>query len=70
MIATRRRLRFTRCLEKCLAHVQQPTTVELPAELQLKAASRKWLAALAIGARLHCFRLWRLVVQQSAYRNR
>ena len=35
-------------LEKCLAHVQQPTTVELPAELQLKAASRKWLAALAM----------------------
>jgi serine/threonine protein kinase len=35
-------------LEKCLAHVQQPTAVELPVELQLKAKSRKWLAALAI----------------------
>ncbi len=35
-------------LEKCLAHVQQPTTVELPVELQLKAKSRKWFAALAM----------------------
>lgn len=35
-------------LEKCLAHVQQPTAVELPVELQLKAKSRKWLAALAL----------------------
>ncbi len=35
-------------LEKCLAHVQQPTAVELPVELQLKAKSRKWFAALAI----------------------
>ncbi len=35
-------------LEKCLAHVQQPTTVELPAELQLKTATRKWHAALAM----------------------
>ncbi len=35
-------------LEKCLAHVQQPTTVELPAELQLKTASRKWHASLSM----------------------
>jgi hypothetical protein len=35
-------------LEKCLAHVQQPTTVELPAELQLEAKSRKWLAVMAL----------------------
>jgi serine/threonine protein kinase len=35
-------------LEKCLAHVQQPTAVELPVELQSKSASRKWLVSLAI----------------------
>lgn len=35
-------------LEKCLAHVQQPTTVALPDELQLKAKLRKWFAALGI----------------------
>jgi serine/threonine protein kinase len=35
-------------LERCLAHVQQPTAVELPAELQLKNTSRWWYAALAI----------------------
>ena len=35
-------------LEKCLAHVQQPTTVELPVELQLKSASRQWHAALSL----------------------
>jgi len=35
-------------LEKCLAHVQQPTTVELPVELQSEIASRKWIAWLAI----------------------
>ncbi|MFM2235828.1 MAG: hypothetical protein RL296_1487, partial [Actinomycetota bacterium] len=31
-----------------LAHVQQPTTVELPAELQIKAGSRKWLSVMAL----------------------
>jgi serine/threonine protein kinase len=35
-------------LEKCLAHVQQPTTVELPVELQIKAKSPKWLVSLAV----------------------
>ena len=35
-------------LEKCLAHVQQPTTVELPVELQVKAKSLKWLSALIL----------------------
>jgi len=35
-------------LEKCLAHVQQPTTVELPDELRLKSRSRKWIALLAV----------------------
>lgn len=35
-------------LERCLAHVQQPTAVELPVELQLKMQSRKWLAMMAI----------------------
>jgi serine/threonine protein kinase len=37
-----------RLLERCLAHVQQPTTVELPSELQSKSASHKWRAALAM----------------------
>ena len=35
-------------LEKCLAHVQQPTTVELPVELQKEVTSRKWFASLAL----------------------
>jgi len=35
-------------LEKCLAHVQQPTTVELPDELRLKSRSRRWIALLAV----------------------
>ncbi len=35
-------------LERCLAHVQQPTAVELPAELQRKVKSRKWFTALAM----------------------
>ncbi len=35
-------------LEKCLAHVQQPNTVELPTELKLKTASSRWCAALAM----------------------
>jgi serine/threonine protein kinase len=35
-------------LERCLAHVQQPTAVELPVELQLKAKSRKWLTVMAL----------------------
>ncbi len=35
-------------LERCLAHVQQPTAVELPLELQVKAKSRQWFAALAM----------------------
>ena len=34
-------------LEKCLAHVQQPTTVELPDEPRLKSRSRKLIALLA-----------------------
>ena len=38
-------------LEKCLAHVQQPTTVELPDELRVSSKSRKsiaWLVAAFI----------------------
>ncbi len=35
-------------MEKCLAHVQQPTTVELPVELQVTVPSRNWLKALAL----------------------
>ncbi len=35
-------------LEKCLAHIQQPTAVDLPVELQIKAPSHKWFAALAV----------------------
>jgi serine/threonine protein kinase len=35
-------------LEKCLAHVQQPTAVELPVELQIEVISRKRFAALAL----------------------
>lgn len=35
-------------LERCLAHVQQPTTVELPDELRSKAKSRKWVPALVV----------------------
>lgn len=35
-------------LERCLAHVQQPTAVELPVELQLKTKSRKWLTAMVL----------------------
>lgn len=35
-------------LERCLAHVQQPTAVELPAELQLPAKSRSLLQAMAV----------------------
>ena len=34
--------------ERCLAHVQQPTAVELPVELRSKAKSRKWVPALVV----------------------
>ncbi len=35
-------------LERCLAHVQQPTVVELPLELQLKSKSRSLLQVMAV----------------------
>lgn len=35
-------------LERCLAHVQQPTLVDLPAELQLPAKSRSLLRVMAV----------------------
>lgn len=51
-------------LERCLAHVQQPTAVELPDELRSKAKSRKWVPALvvpvciAIGCGVWWFKKW------------
>lgn len=48
-------------LEGCLAHVQRPTTVELPVELQRKAKLRKWLLPLtlvSIGIALVCGVWW------------
>ena len=51
-------------LERCLAHVQQPTAVELPDELQMQSQPRKWLAAvvlpvcIAIGCGVWWFKKW------------
>jgi serine/threonine protein kinase len=48
-------------LEKCLAHVQQPTIVPLPVELQQKPQRGLWLPALAIvsiGIALACAVWW------------
>lgn len=48
-------------LEKCLAHVQQPTVVPLPIELQQNPQTRLWLPALAIasiGIALACGVWW------------
>jgi serine/threonine protein kinase len=48
-------------LEKCLAHVQQPTIVQLPVELQQKPQRGFWLPALAIvsiGIALACAVWW------------
>ncbi|MBL8873633.1 MAG: serine/threonine protein kinase [Planctomycetaceae bacterium] len=48
-------------LEKCLAHVQQPTIVPLPVELQQKPQRRLWLPVLAIasiGIALTCGVWW------------
>ncbi|MFO1064978.1 MAG: serine/threonine-protein kinase [Pirellulales bacterium] len=53
-------LEVSTLIESCLAHVQHPTTAELPMELQSRSSQRNWLAASAIslGCIAICSSIW------------